>query len=221
MCAMLLLAVAFVVNANAVDPDDGPPPLLDEPPAQPQEVEPRPLEPPPAPDTGEPRHDDTAPHVDHGAREPEQSEKNGDIILLGIDYLVIFIPILNTPLFAPIAQGLVHLLLAETLVHNTYPYWWAGILAGYATYALSGTMLVGGYVLLVVGATAGAAANNVPLVLGGLLGGLAVMGLGVVVALLEPLPAYFVGTMGGKPIAKSRSASSFEGHDGVDALDVE
>ena len=99
-----------------------------------------------------------------------------------------------------ILQGIAHLALGEQLVKNTYPYWWLGTLAGYATYVVAGGAFVGGYVLIFVGALSGAATQNVPLTIGSIVGGLALMAAGLVITFLEPAVAYFAASIGAKPV---------------------
>jgi hypothetical protein len=216
----LALVTSLSVGAQApADPALDPPPLLDSIPATPTEepapaapspVVPRPIDEPedteraPAPDVeGDPREEPD--------ERPTVSEPNQDWLMLGVDYAIIFLPLVGGPMFAPLAQGLAHKLAGESLVDNEYPNWWMGTVAGYGVYAVAMTGLVGGYVLALYGVFALGSAAPLPglvALLGGgalALGSVALMG-------VEPLIVFLVARTGARPTATARGrAISFHG----------
>ena len=123
--------------------------------------------------------------------------------MLGVDYAIIFLPLVGGPMFAPLAQGLAHKLAGESLVDNEYPNWWMGTVAGYGVYAVAVTGFVGGYVLALFGAFALASSAPLPGLVavfsGGALalGSLALMG-------VEPLVVFLVARTGARPTAAAR-----------------
>jgi hypothetical protein len=226
LAAVCVLAVGA---SSGADPAEDPPPPLDsipiEPPAAaegapsdsapsesvPAEGVPRPIEEPE--DQGdEPRGEVQEPETQDPPKRSAQEghEANQDWIMLGVDYLIIFIPVVGGPLIAPLAQGLTHKLAGEALVQNEYPNWWMGTLAGYGVFALSGTALVGGYALAVIG-TITLATMSPQAAIGAALGGLTIMVVGAALVLVEPAVFYFVARSGVRaaPAARAKRIGGF------------
>lgn len=221
---LLALCVLAVGASSGADPADDPPLPIDSIPLEPapsegapSEIVPRPIEEPeeedeassrdlvePVPEGGPTEEDPSESEEEPKRKAKDPHAANEDWIMLGVDYLIIFIPVVGGPLIAPLAQGLTHKLAGDALVHNEYPNWWLGTLAGYGVFALSGTALVGGYALAVIGSLA-LAAQSPQAALGAALGGLTLMLAGVALVFVEPAVFYFVARTGVRAAPEARA----------------
>ncbi|MDP2344565.1 MAG: hypothetical protein Q8O67_26680 [Deltaproteobacteria bacterium] len=110
---------------------------------------------------------------------------NDDLILLAINYGLMFIPVVGSPFILPLAQGLAAKEGGPGLVHNDYPNWWWGTLAGYGVFAGGGAVGVGLYVFAVISLGSGVNPEI------GLVMLFAALGVGVATLLAEPAVVWF------------------------------
>jgi hypothetical protein len=194
--AALLLSVALRAEAPP-DPAADPPPLLEDVPASPEAAPPPAPAPPAAPAPVDPAKPDAA-------TRSLAALPHDDVLMLGADYVIIFIPVVGSVFLAPLAQGLMHGYAGERLVENEYPNWWVGMLAGYAVNLVGVSGLIGGYVvgatgLLLLSTNPQGPAPGYAALIGGTALGVTSFGL----LLSEPLVVYLVARSDAQPVTSS------------------
>ena len=122
---------------------------------------------------------------------------NDDLVLLALNYGLMFIPVVGTPFLLPLVQGLVMKEGGAQLARNEYPNWWHGTAAGYGVFAVGGATVITLYVSGVVLAnTGGDPLPAIALILGAL-------AVGAVTWVAEPAVVWFVARTDARPVDES------------------